>query len=110
MRRAIKGIVCISLLTGMVTFAGCSEKAEQVAADETAEQMEADRKGREAAKLIVGKEWPDTVQLQMAILDARAQSSEYEIEGNEKCKERFDSAFVNTIRTVRPDLARQLGY
>ena len=99
------------LIVAALPFAtGCSQKAEEVSAEELAEQMEADRRGREAAKLIVGKEWPDTMQLQMAILDARAQSSEYEIDGKDKCKAIFDSTFVSTIRTVRPDLARQLGY
>lgn len=95
---------------GVLLLASCSEKAERVAADEVAEQMEADRKGREAAKKIVGQDWPDTMQLQMALLDARAQSSAYEIEGKQQCQARFDSSFVNTVRTVRPDLAKKLGY
>ena len=48
------------------------------------------------------------MKLQEVILDARAASSRYELEGNPKCKEIFDSAFFRTIRTVRPDLADEL--
>lgn len=91
------------LLSGFM--AGCSEKAEQVSAEETAEQMEAAKEGREAAKSIVTKNWEDTMALQLALIDARSQNSKYEIEGKTRCKAKFDSAFFGTIRTVRPDLA-----
>ena len=84
------------------------EKAEAVAAQETALQMEAAKEGRTAAKEIVTRNWNDTMQLQQAILDARAKNSKYELEGKEKCKAAFDTAFYNTIRTSRPDLADQL--
>ena len=84
------------------------EKAEAVAAMETANQMEAAKEGRSAAKEIVTKNWPDSMQLQQAILDARAKKSKYEMEGKEKCQAAFDTAFFNTIRTARPDLADQL--
>lgn len=101
---AVLGI-CVVCILG----ASCSKKAETVAANETAEQiMEAGNKARNAAKEIVSKDWPDTMQLQLAILDARAESSIYEIEGKKKCKDYFDSTFYSTIRTVRPDLADQL--
>lgn len=93
----------------------CSEKAERIAADETAEQMETPEEidsacwaGREAARPIVNNNWADTMQLQHALLEARAANSKYELEGKKKCKESFDTAFVNTIRVVRPDLANQL--
>lgn len=100
----------IAISAAALSLASCSEKAERVSAEEVADQMEAERLGREAARSIVMKEWPDTMQLQMAILEARAKSSHYELEGNTKCKERFDSTFVGTIRTVRPELARKMGF
>lgn len=97
------------LILSSIALSGCSQKAEQILSDETAEQMEAGKKGRNAARQIVTQEWPDTVLLKLAILDARAEGSVYEIEGKTKCKERFDKDFFNTIRTVRPDLAKELG-
>lgn len=101
-----------ALLAGIsfLTFfnAGCSRQAEQVSAEETAEQMEAAKEGREAAKAIITKNWTDTMELQMALLDARAANSKYEIEGKTKSKAKFDSAFFQTIRTTRPDLADQI--
>lgn len=102
-------MACLLAFFMLNLTAGCSEKAERVAAAETADQMEAERRGREAAKKIVSKEWPDTMQLQMAVLDARAEASRYEIAGDEKSKARFDTAFAKTIRTVRPELAAKLG-
>lgn len=99
------------IMTGLIAgsmLAGCSRQAEQISAEEMAEQMEAAKEGREAAKAIVTKNWQDTMQLQLAILDARALNSKYEIAGKTRCKAKFDSAFFGTIRTVRPDLADQI--
>lgn len=109
MRKLILKYVAIAAFSfGTAALAGCSEKAEQISAEETADQMEAAKEGREAAKAIVTKNWTDTMQLQQAILEARAKNSKYEVEGKMKCKESFDTAFYNAIRTVRPDLANQL--
>lgn len=98
----------IGLVTAILLVSGCSRQAEQVSAEELAHQMEAAKEGREAAKAIVTKNWKDTMELQIALLDARAANSKYELEGKTECKARFDSAFFNTIRTVRPDLADQI--
>lgn len=89
-------------------LSSCSEKAERISAEEMAEQMEAAKEGREAARVIITKEWKDSMELQHALLEARAANSKYEIEGKTRCKASFDTAFMNTIRTVRPDLADQL--
>lgn len=107
--RLLLAAVALCIFSGLII--GCSEKAEQVADTETADQMEistperASVEGREAAKAIINRDWEDTMQLQQAILEARAINSKYEIEGNKACKAAFDTAFYNTIRTVRPDLA-----
>lgn len=100
-------ILAAALVSGL---GACSqgERAEAVQAEVTAQQMEAAKEGREAAKAIVTKNWTDTMQLQQAIIDARARNSKYEIEGDKAAKAAFDTAFINTIRTVRPDLADQL--
>lgn len=102
------GIGMTLAILAAVTSGGCSENAERISAEELAEQMEAAKEGREAAKAIVTKNWKDTMQLQLALIDARATNSKYEIAGKTQCKAKFDSAFFGTIRTVRPDLADQL--
>lgn len=107
-KKTIFGLLVASVAGFALIGVSCSEKAEQVSAEEVAMQMEAAKEGREAAKEIITRNWKDTMQLQLAILDARAKNSRYEIEGKMKCKEKFDSAFFSTIRTVRPDLADQL--
>ena len=103
--RSYFGVWCLSLVLAVPVLCGCSRKAEQISAEEMAEQMEAAKEGREAAKNIVTKNWKDTMELQLAILDARAINSKYEMAGKTQCKAKFDSAFFGTIRTVRPDLA-----
>lgn len=98
-------------------FFACTEKAETIAADETADQIEkkdsadletAALEGRNAAKEIVTKNWSDTMAMQKAVLEVRAKSSRYEMAGEEKSKAAFDTAFFNTLRTVRPDLVKAL--
>ena len=108
MRKGLFLSIAASCLFLMPVMSSCSEKAEQVSAEMLAEQMEAAKEGREAAKAIITKNWTDTMALQLALLDARAQNSKYEMAGKTECKAKFDSAFFSTIRTVRPDLADQL--
>lgn len=104
-RRLLPG----ALFVASMTLAACSEKAEQVAAAETADQIEeAKIAGRNEAKRIITKNYNDTLELQMQLLEARSVSSRYDIEGKPRCREAFDSAFVATIRTVRPELANSL--
>lgn len=107
LQRCIMGLLALGVIA--ISFGGsCSRKAEQISAEEMAEQMEAAKEGREAAKAIVTKNWTDTMALQLALIDARARNSKYEIAGKTRCKAKFDSAFFGTIRTVRPDLADQI--
>ena len=111
-------LLLVSVLCGLILpvfWQSCSKKTEEtveqaegVAASEVAMQMEAAKKGRAAAKEIVTKNWTDSMQLQQAILEARAVKSKYEMEKKEDCAAAFDTAFFNAIRTARPDLAGQL--
>ena len=64
--------------------------------------------GREAARRIIVREWTDSMAFQNAVLEARAAKSVYEMAHRTKSVAAFDSAFISTIRTTRPDLARQL--
>ena len=81
-----------------------TEKTEEITAEITAAQME----GRRAAGQILGPEWNDTAMLQKALIDAKAKQSKYLIEGKIKSAEAFDSAFISTIRTVNPTLAKKI--
>lgn len=91
------------MLAGMVSCAQ-TEKTEAITAEITAAQIE----GRRAAAEIVAPEWNDTTKLQRALLDAKAKQSQYLINGKPECAAAFDSAFISTIRTVRPSLAKKL--
>lgn len=86
--------------------AACSqtEKTEGVTAEIIAAQME----GRNAAKEYVTKQWKDTLELQKLLLETRARQSKYVIKGDTAAARAFDEAFVSTLKTVRPDVARHL--
>lgn len=94
------------IIAAVFLLAGCAytEKTEEVTAEITAAQME----GRREAGRILGPEWKDTVALKRALLDVRAKQSELLIKGKKKSAEAFDSAFISTIRTVNPELAKKL--
>ena len=81
-----------------------TEKTEAITAEITAAQME----GRRAAGKILAPEWQDTVKLQHALLDAKVKQSKYILEGKKECADAFDSAFISTIRTVNPRLAKKI--
>ena len=94
------------IIVFLFLLASCSrtEKTEGVTAEITAAQME----GRRAAGVILAPEWQDTTKLQNALLEVKAKQSRYIIENKPKCAEAFDSAFISTIRTVNPRLAKQI--
>ena len=62
----------------------------------------------EAARIFVQRNWKDTTELQGLLLEARSRQSKYRMAGKEQSALAFDSAFVSTLRTVRPDVAREL--
>lgn len=64
--------------------------------------------GRRAAGMILGPEWQDTAKLQRALIETKARQSKYILEGKPKCAEAFDSAFISTIRSVNPSLAKKI--
>lgn len=93
----------ILLVIALVSCSG-TEKTEAITAEITAAQLE----GRKAAGYILGPEWKDTSQLQMALIDAKVKQSKYLIDGKPECAAAFDSAFISTIRTVNPSLERKI--
>lgn len=82
-----------------------TENTEETVAEIEAAQME----GRNAAKGFATKVWSDTLQLQRQLMEVRAEQSKYVLSHKPKCAAAYDSTFVSTIRTVRPDLAPHLS-
>lgn len=88
-------------------FTACGKKVEK--GEETEAEIEAAMiEGRETARVFVNTEWKDTMELQNRLLQARTASSKYDMAKKPRSKAAFDSAFVSTIRTVRPDVAAEL--
>lgn len=96
----------LTIIAAALMAAACSqtEKSEETVAEIEAAQME----GRTAARVFIGREWNDTTQLQHNLLEARSHQSKYVINNKPHCAAAFDSAFISTVRTVKPDLARQI--
>lgn len=102
-----RGILAFLFVSVLLLAGSCAqtERTEAITAEITAAQME----GRRAAGVILGPEWKDTAELQKALIEAKVKQSRYLIDGKPKCAEAFDSAFISTIRTVKPDLARKIN-
>lgn len=85
---------------------GCkkTEQTEALTAEIEAAQIE----GRNAAREFVNREWKDTMELQNRLLQVRSMQSKYEEARMPEAAAAFDSTFVSTLRTVRPDVAREL--
>lgn len=96
----------ITLIFCLVVLFGCAETehTEAITAEITAAQIE----GRRAGAQIAAPEWKDTTKLKNALLEAKAKQSKYLIDGKPQCAEAFDSAFVSTIRTINPKLAKKI--
>lgn len=87
----------------MATLLGAcegTEKTEALTAEITAAQME----GRNAARPIINREWKDTTGFNKTLEKALEKRYMYLKHGRPECAEAFDSTFVRTVRTVRPDL------
>lgn len=100
-------VIRIAGLALLLLAAGCNgtEKTEATTAEIEAAQME----GRNAAKEFVSRDLSDTLKMQHHILEAKSKQSKYLIEKKPECAAAFDSAFISTLRTVRPDMADELA-
>ena len=90
-----------------LALAACgSKEAKQIEqSEETTAQIEAAlMAGRSDARRIVNMEFRDSMEFHDAILHANARRSEYTIANRQRCRQAYDSAFMSTIRIVRPDL------
>ena len=104
MKLKLYGIAASAII--MLPLCGCSntDKGEEAAAQVEAAMME----GREAARVFVNRNWPDTVQLRASLEKARSQRARYDTLGLKRCAEAYDSGFVSTIRTINPKIASHL--
>lgn len=64
--------------------------------------------GRNAAGNVLAVNESDSIELQKALIEAKARQSKYVIAGKTKSGEAFDSTFISTIRTVNPELAKKI--
>lgn len=98
-------------LGSVLMLGACSRSARegqdsgaQVRSDVEAAIME----GRTAARSFINTEGLDTMAIQEKLMDARARQSSYASSHQREAAEAFDTAFISTLRTVRPDLARDI--
>lgn len=64
--------------------------------------------GRGDARRIINRTFNDSMAFHAALLEANAHKSAYQLDKQPRCAAAYDSAFISTIRTTRPDLARML--
>ena len=88
----------------VLALASCSSSGS---GESAAEIEQATNAGREAARKFVNTVWTDTLALQTQLLEARANACRYDT-ASPRQKAAYDSAFVSTIRTIRPEIAREL--
>lgn len=96
----------MALALAAVALCGCknTERTEALTAEIEAAQVE----GRNAAREFVNREWKDTMELQSRLLEVRSMQSKYEEARMPEAAAAFDSTFVSTLRSVRPDIAKEL--
>lgn len=102
--QTMKKQIIIPLCLAALLSAACgrTEHTEAVTAEIEAAQME----GRNAAREFVNTRWKDTLELQRRLLEVRSRQSKYIEAKDTDAAVAFDTTFVNTLRTVRPDIAR----
>lgn len=107
-----KSILASLLAAGAVMLASCGSSdsaTDSMIVTGEAEQADVEAaiiEGRTAARALINVPATDTLALQNKLLEARASQSKYVTAGNTRHAEAFDTAFIQTLRAVRPDVAR----
>lgn len=114
----ISSLIVFSFLTiAACQSCGKSEQAQQDATEAESSQIltagdeleQAKIDGRNAAREFLGKNLPDTMSMQAALLEAKAKQSKYSSKNKSEASDAFDEAFIKTLETVRPDIAKHLS-
>lgn len=105
----LRSILYLSALFFLPVISGCSgctetEQTEAITAEITAAQME----GRKSARNFLIREWKDTTGLSKKLHETSSIRDEYIKNGKPECAAAYDSAFISTIRSVKPDLSRMI--
>jgi len=88
-------------------MSSCSSKGESGTEREDAAQIENARNaGRDAARSFINRNFKDSLEMQQELVEAGTRRAKYDT--LPRSREAFDSAFISTIRTVRPDVAKVL--
>lgn len=99
-----KRITYLMLLLAVVACGGNSQPdAQQGMSPDSAEA-----KGHEAAWIVAHTDHADTIALQRAILDVRAQHDQFVLMGQDDAASDFEQAFIDSLRRVDPSLAREI--
>ncbi|MDE6256715.1 MAG: hypothetical protein K2M39_11035 [Muribaculaceae bacterium] len=109
MKKIIYVLASSVALLILFSLSSCGGKKSFEEAEETQAEIEAAMMdGRSAAREFINKRWNDSIELQNHLLEARTKRIQYDTVSKPKCRAAYDSAFVSTIRTVRPDIAKAL--
>lgn len=110
MNRLIRFIISSGFFIGIfLIIPACSPAGNRVAVEETAEQIEDARiAGREAARTFISRDWRDSLELQSHMIEAGMIRAKYDSLPQQQAA--YDSAFISTVRTVRPEVAAQLEH
>lgn len=91
-----------------IVMTGCSGKDKQTGVNEEPAQIEqAHIEGRESARAFINREFKDSIELQLEMVKAGAARAKYD--SLPQCRAAYDSAFISTVRTVRPEVAAELA-
>lgn len=98
------GAACVAAGILLTILPGCgqTERTEAITAEITAAQMQ----GRNSASEIIVRNWPDTTELMISLRKAREKKCRYDSTGHPECAAAFDSAFLQTLRAVKPEIGK----
>ncbi|MDE5902483.1 MAG: hypothetical protein K2O78_06325 [Muribaculaceae bacterium] len=105
----MKKYIASLALACLLGACGSKQAKEMEASEETTAQIEAAIiQGRGDARRIINRTFNDSMAFHAALLEANSHKSAYQLDNKPRCQAAYDSAFISTIRTTRPDLARML--
>lgn len=105
----MKHLLTIITLSIVLIISGCNGNKQEGNVEATQSEIDAAIiNGRDAARDFVNKRFEDTLQLSGQLLEVSARRSEYTSSNRLQERAAFDSAFISTVRAVRPGLAEQI--